>query len=95
MDFFFFFWGGGGWGAKGMLPPPPKLWGGLPPWLPPLPTPMKMQDSFYRCKTLSPNQVVSRIPLAGRFCPSPKLHHHLHLFMIITFTCGYLSLGSR
>ena len=56
---------------------------------------LKMKDSFYKCKTLSSNQVGSWMPLAERFCPSPKLRHHLHLFMIIFFTRGYLSLGSR
>ena len=42
------------------------------------------------------NQVGSWIPLDERFCPSPKIRHHLHLFIIITFTFtrGYLSLGS-
>ena len=54
----------------------------------------EMKDSFYRCKTSSLNQVGSWIPLDERFCPSPNLRHHLHLFMIITFTRGYLSLGS-
>ena len=55
---------------------------------------LKMKDSFYRCKTSSLNQAGSWIPLAERFCPSPKLRHHLHLFMTITFTHGYLLLGS-
>ena len=55
---------------------------------------LKMKYSFYWCKTLPSNQVGSWIPLAVRFCPSPKLRHHLHLFMIIIFTRGYLSLGS-
>ena len=42
------------------------------------------------------NQVGSWITLDERFCPSPKMRHHLHLFIIITFTFtrGYLSLGS-
>ena len=45
--------GGGGGGPKGMLAPPLKCLGGLPPWPPPLPTPMKCAptlESFHnRC----------------------------------------------
>ena len=40
------------------------------------------------------NQVGSRIPLAERICPSPKLRHHLHLNVIIYFTREYMLLGS-
>ena len=46
------------------------------------------KDSFYRCKTLSLNQVGSWIHLA------PKLRHHLHLTVIIYFTREYMLLGT-